>query len=29
LIAYSIILLILVFRPYGFFGQAHSTQLRL
>jgi branched-chain amino acid transport system permease protein len=29
LIAYSIILLILTFRPYGFFGQAHSTQLRL
>jgi branched-chain amino acid transport system permease protein len=29
LIAYSIILLILVFRPYGFFGQAYSTQLRL
>jgi branched-chain amino acid transport system permease protein len=29
LIAYSIILLILVFRPYGFFGQPHSTQLRL
>jgi branched-chain amino acid transport system permease protein len=28
-IAYSIILLILTFRPYGFFGQAHSTQLRL
>lgn len=29
LIAYSIILGILVFWPYGFFGQAHSTQLRL
>ena len=29
LIAYSIILLILTFRPYGFFGQVHSTQLRL
>jgi len=29
LIAYSIILLILTFRPHGFFGQAHSTQLRL
>ncbi len=29
LIAYSIILLILTFRPYGFFGQAHSAQLRL
>jgi branched-chain amino acid transport system permease protein len=29
LIAYSIILLILAFRPYGFFGQAYSTQLRL
>jgi branched-chain amino acid transport system permease protein len=29
LIAYTIILLILTFRPYGFFGQAHSTQLRL
>jgi branched-chain amino acid transport system permease protein len=29
LIAYSIILLILVFRPYGFFGQVYSTQLRL
>ncbi len=29
LIAYGIILLILTFRPYGFFGQAHSTQLRL
>jgi branched-chain amino acid transport system permease protein len=29
LIAYSIILAILTFRPYGFFGQSHSTQLRL
>ena len=29
LIAYSIILMILTFRPHGFFGQAHSTQLRL
>jgi branched-chain amino acid transport system permease protein len=29
LIAYSIILAILTFRPYGFFGHAHSTQLRL
>ena len=29
LIAYSIILLILTLRPHGFFGQAHSTQLRL
>ena len=29
LIAYSIILLILTFRPHGFFGAAHSTQLRL
>jgi len=28
-IAYSIILIILTFRPHGFFGQAHSTQLRL
>ncbi len=28
-IAYSVILLILAFRPHGFFGQAHSTQLRL
>jgi branched-chain amino acid transport system permease protein len=28
-IAYSIILLILTCRPHGFFGQAHSTQLRL
>ncbi len=29
LIAYSIILVILTFRPYGFWGQVHSTQLRL
>lgn len=29
LIAYSIILVILTFRPRGFFGMAHSTQLRL
>jgi len=29
LIAYGIILLILVFKPHGFFGQAYSTQLRL
>ncbi len=29
LIAYSIILLILTFRPRGFFGMVHSTQLRL
>jgi len=29
LIAYSIILLILVFRPHGFFGEAYSAQLRL
>ncbi len=29
LIAYTIILLILTFRPYGFFGQPFSTQLRL
>ncbi|MGD9367018.1 MAG: branched-chain amino acid ABC transporter permease [Desulfobacteraceae bacterium] len=29
LIAYSIILLILTFRPHGFFGTVHSTQLRL
>jgi branched-chain amino acid transport system permease protein len=29
LIAYSIILLFLTFRPHGFFGTAHSTQLRL
>lgn len=29
LIAYTIILVILTFRPHGFFGQAHSAQLRL
>jgi branched-chain amino acid transport system permease protein len=29
LIAYSIILIILVFRPHGFFGEAHTAQLRL
>jgi branched-chain amino acid transport system permease protein len=29
LIAYSIVLLILTFRPYGFFGEPHSTKLRL
>ena len=29
LIAYSIILLFLTFRPHGFFGTVHSTQLRL
>ena len=29
LIAYSIILVILTFRPRGFFGMAHSSQLRL
>lgn len=29
LIAYTIILLILTFRPYGLFGQPYSTQLRL
>lgn len=29
LIAYSIILLILTFRPHGFFGEAHSARLRL
>ena len=29
LIAYSIILVILTFRPRGFFGMAHSTNLRL
>ena len=29
LIAYSIIMLILTIRPHGFFGQPHSTQLRL
>ncbi len=29
LIAYSIILIILVFRPHGFFGEAYTAQLRL
>lgn len=29
LIAYSIILVILVFRPHGFFGEPHSAKLRL
>ena len=29
LIAYTVILLILTFRPRGFFGMAHSSQLRL
>ena len=29
LIAYSIILIILTFRPHGFFGKAHSSNLRL
>ncbi len=29
LIAYSIILIILAFRPHGFFGEAHSARLRL
>ncbi len=29
LIAYSIILLILTFRPHGFFGEAYSAKLRL
>jgi branched-chain amino acid transport system permease protein len=29
LIAYSVILLILVFRPHGFFGEAYSAKLRL
>jgi branched-chain amino acid transport system permease protein len=29
LIAYSIILIILTFKPHGFFGQAYSAQLRL
>jgi branched-chain amino acid transport system permease protein len=29
LIAYSIILLILVFRPHGFFGEPYSSKLRL
>ena len=29
LIAYSIILIILIFRPHGFFGEAYSARLRL
>jgi branched-chain amino acid transport system permease protein len=29
LIAYSIILIILTFRPHGFFGEPYSAQLRL
>jgi branched-chain amino acid transport system permease protein len=29
LIAYSIILLILTFRPHGFFGEPYSSRLRL
>jgi branched-chain amino acid transport system permease protein len=29
LIAYSIILIILTFRPYGFFGEPYTAQLRL
>jgi branched-chain amino acid transport system permease protein len=29
LIAYSIVLLILAFRPYGFFGEPYSAKLRL
>ena len=29
LIAFSIILVILVFRPHGFFGEAHTSRLRL
>jgi branched-chain amino acid transport system permease protein len=29
LIAYTIILIILAFRPHGFFGEAYSAQLRL
>jgi branched-chain amino acid transport system permease protein len=29
LIAYTIILLILTFKPYGFFGEAYSAKLRL
>ena len=29
LIAYSIILIILVFRPHGFFGEPYSAKLRL
>jgi branched-chain amino acid transport system permease protein len=29
LIAYSIVLLILIFRPHGLFGEAYSAKLRL
>jgi branched-chain amino acid transport system permease protein len=29
LIAFGIILVILIFRPHGFFGEPHSAQLRL
>jgi branched-chain amino acid transport system permease protein len=29
LISFSIILVILSFRPHGFFGRPHSAQLRL
>jgi branched-chain amino acid transport system permease protein len=29
LIAFSIIITILIFRPYGFFGERHTAQLRL
>jgi branched-chain amino acid transport system permease protein len=29
LIAYTIVLLILVFRPHGFFGEPYTAQLRL
>jgi branched-chain amino acid transport system permease protein len=29
LIAYSIVLLILIFRPHGFFGEPYSASLRL
>lgn len=28
-IAYAIVLLILVFRPHGFFGESYSARLRL
>jgi branched-chain amino acid transport system permease protein len=29
LIAYSIVLVILIFRPHGLFGQAYSAKLRI
>ena len=29
LIAYSIVLLILIFRPHGLFGEVYSAKLRL